>query len=234
MSRPIFRLPPSVQPLQNASVFRWLEQRVRPSARGEAHLYYLMPDGFEAYARILHPAYQPGADDPVRWSEIAGLLGTTLHPGADFEKLAGSRIDDWEEPSWGQLPEVETRDLVEILRHFTTSRCCLFAIWEGRGGMDRLWQGAVSIRLPGRVYRLFGGTLDSALELLDEGEPAPGPSLWWPEDRAWFVGTDIDDVSSYVGGSRACISEILASGMETFEVSPDARVDMGADTINGG
>ena len=27
------------------------------------------------------------------------------------------------------------------------------------------------------------------------------PSLWWPGDRAWFVATEIDGFSSYVGGS---------------------------------
>ena len=234
MFRPILRLPPSVQPLQDASLFRWVEQRIRPKVRGEARVYSLLPDGFEAYARILHPAYQPAADDPVRWSEIAAQAGTILHSGADFEKLAGPRIDDWDEPFQGQLPEVEARDLVGILQQFTASRRCLFAIWEGQGGMDRLWQGAVSLQLPGRVYGLFGGTLDSALELLDQGDLYPRPNLWWPEDRAWFVGTGIDELSTFVGGSRACIDGILASGLETFEVSPDARFDSGADTINGG
>lgn len=214
-------------------MFRWLEQRVRPSARGEAHLYSLMPDGFEAYAHILHPAYQHGGDDPVRWSEIAGLVGTTLHPWADFEKLAGSRIGDWDDPSMGQLPEVEARELVEILRHFTTTDDCCLAIWEGYTSMKAFQKEAVQVSLPHRVYGLFGGALDSVLELLDEGKPIDGPNLWWPRDQAWCCATDIDDVSTYVGGSLACISEILASGMETFEVSPDDRIDMGADTING-
>ena len=233
MSRPIFRLPPSVQPLQDASLFRWIEHRVQPAVRGEARVYFLLPDGFEAYTRILHPAYQPTTDDPVRWSEIAAQVGTTLHSEADFEKLAGSRIDDWDEPRQGLLPKVEARELVGILRQFTTSPRCIFAIWEGWGGMDSLWQGAVSIRMPGRVYGLFGGPLNSALELLDHGALCPPPSLWWPEDQAWFVGTGIDELSTFVGGSRACIDGILASGVETFEVSPNARFDRDADTING-
>ena len=234
MSRPRFQLPASVQPVQDTSLFGWIEQRVRPRIRGEARVYFLLPDGFAAYARILHPAYQRAADDPVRWSEIAAQVGTTLHPGADFEKLAGSRIDDWDQPFQGQLPEVQARELVGILQQFTASRRCLFAIWEGQGGMDNLWQGAVSLRLPGRVYGIFGGTLGSALELLNQGVLCPRPSLWWPEDRAWFVGTGIDELSTFVGGSRACIDGILASRMETFEVSPDARFDRDADTINGG
>ena len=70
------------------------------------------------------------------------------------------------------------------------------------------------------------------LELLDEGQPVDGPNLWWPEDRAWCCATDIDHVSSYVGGSRAFIGEILASCLETLEVAADARIDRQADTIN--
>ena len=52
MSHPTDKLPPSVQPLLDASWAHWLVQRVRPSIRGEAHLYSLLPDGFAAYARI--------------------------------------------------------------------------------------------------------------------------------------------------------------------------------------
>lgn len=36
------------------------------------------------------------------------------------------------------------------------------------------------------------------------------PNLWWPEDRAWVVGTDIDGDDTLVAGSHTMIDAILA------------------------
>lgn len=36
------------------------------------------------------------------------------------------------------------------------------------------------------------------------------PNLWWPDDRAWVVGTDIDGDDTLVAGSYAVINAILA------------------------
>ena len=232
MSHPTDKLPPSVKPLLDAASCHWLEQRVRPSIRGEAHLYSMMPDGFESYARILHPAYWQGSDVPLRWAEVAAQAGTVLHPGAHYEKLAGSNTGHLVDPLQGRLPEAEARVLVSILGNFTESNDCGLLIWEGYASMKEIQKEAATIRLPRRVYRLYGGTLDSVLELLDEGQPIDGPNLWWPEDQAWCCATDIDDFSTYVGGSRPCIGEILASCLETFGISSDARIDRQADTIN--
>jgi hypothetical protein len=60
-----------------------------------------------------------------------------------------------------------------------------------------------------------------------------GPQIWWPDDRAWCVATEIDLDSTYVGGSRAFIERLM--GEPELEVMPavlDDRVDLGADTIN--
>jgi hypothetical protein len=37
-----------------------------------------------------------------------------------------------------------------------------------------------------------------------------GPGLWWPDDRAWFVGTDSFEKRTWVGGSRRLIERLLA------------------------
>jgi hypothetical protein len=36
------------------------------------------------------------------------------------------------------------------------------------------------------------------------------PNLWWPDDRAWVVGTDIDGNDTIVAGSHDAIDAILA------------------------
>lgn len=47
------------------------------------------------------------------------------------------------------------------------------------------------------------------------------PQWWWPDDRAWFVGTEIDDPWTYVAGSTALIDTILASPRwEAVRVEP--------------
>jgi len=58
-------------------------------------------------------------------------------------------------------------------------------------------------------------------------------SLWWPEDRAWFVATEIDLNSTYVGGSTSTIEALLASpGLEAFPVTPNDPTDWTSDSIN--
>ena len=59
------------------------------------------------------------------------------------------------------------------------------------------------------------------------------PNLWWPQDRAWCVATNIDLLASYVGGSRQYVEAILASpDLEAFEVSAEMSVQWDSDTIN--
>jgi len=54
-----------------------------------------------------------------------------------------------------------------------------------------------------------------------------------PDDRAWFVSTDIDLASTYVGGSRVCIDAILsAEEVEALPASIDDPLGVAADTIN--
>jgi len=53
------------------------------------------------------------------------------------------------------------------------------------------------------------------------GSPSE-PNLWWPNDRAWFVATEIDLVSTYVGGRADLVRAIVASpDLEAFEVAAD-------------
>ena len=59
------------------------------------------------------------------------------------------------------------------------------------------------------------------------------PNIWWPEDRAWYVATDIDLYDTYVGGSEECIEAILSHlELEALPATLDARLGIGADIIN--
>ena len=118
-----------------------------------------------------------------------------------------------------------------------------------RAEIQRQWQAAWQpsfptdalakprVRLPGRDYILLEGPLDSVNEIGERTdwqgrshfEPY-APNLWWPDDRAWCVATEIDLDSTYVGGSTVLVRDLLNDQrLEALEVQgTDAR----ADTIN--
>lgn len=48
------------------------------------------------------------------------------------------------------------------------------------------------------------------------------PQRWWPDDRAWFVGADVDDPWTYVAGSEALAREVEKLPLETVRLPWDA------------
>jgi hypothetical protein len=58
----------------------WIGERLAPF---DAHqVTSVVPGGFAAYARVLHPAEDPlEGDRLVRWAEVAAWSGTPLHAG---------------------------------------------------------------------------------------------------------------------------------------------------------
>ena len=233
--------PTSIHPLVDAAPVEWLAERIRPMGRGSNRvlLHSVIPEGFPNYARILHPAFVPGEDTPIRWAEVAARNNKTVHPLMQFGRLSGSD-DNYAHPYWaeepfvGKLPEAEAKAIVPILRSFTTTpdRCYLL-VWEGYGGIKQSYPPTVTLELPDRKYLSYTGPVDSVLELCVDGNTLEGPNLWWPEDRAWIVATEIDFMETYVGGTAQCINQLLNdSGLEAFPAMTDARVDFLSDTIN--
>jgi hypothetical protein len=169
------------------------------------------------------------------------MTGKTMHPLVQFPKIAGT-ADHYQDPEWGQTPlegalpqEVEGPLLALLPRFTTTPSKCWFCIWYGWGDTDELEgydEHAYShIKSPGREYLLLSGAIEM-LTRIAQGHHH-GPSMWWPDDRAWFVATEIDLDCTYVGGSAACIARILDDDeLEAFPASLEDRVDFGSDTIN--
>jgi hypothetical protein len=52
-----------------------------------------VPKGFQAYARIFHPASDP-AGRPVSWAEVAKVCGTIPHPEMQWHAILGLRDAD--------------------------------------------------------------------------------------------------------------------------------------------
>lgn len=56
-------------------------------------------------------------------------------------------------------------------------------------------------------------------------------NLWWPEDCAWCVHTEIDLNTTYIGGSQKMIDALVAQpGLETYQLEPTDEVV--SDTVN--
>ncbi|OPF83732.1 hypothetical protein VT50_0202720 [Streptomyces antioxidans] len=70
-------------------------------------------------------------------------------------------------------------------------------------------------------------------EPLDRDPFWRAPNLWWPEDRAWCVATDIDFTSTYLGASPACVDAVLAAdGIEAYRAHLIDPVTDESDHLN--
>ena len=91
-----------------------------------------------------------------------------------------------------------------------------------------------TLKIPGRGYYIGRGPLTAALETVyGVVQHYQSPSIWWPDDRAWCVATEVDFDWTYVGGSTECIAAVL--GHPDLEALP-ARLSDGvhwdSDGIN--
>ncbi|MGY1855307.1 hypothetical protein [Modestobacter sp. SYSU DS0290] len=218
---------------------QWLAESAR-SARPET-VAALVPAGFPALARVFHPAVRYVGDDDVEvpWSSVAAANGTAAHPLMQWGSVTGAMDyfeNDDQAPLWhgaparGHLPVPVAERMVEVLTRYTrTPDVCWFGVALG---------GAVltdhpTLTLPEREYWLVNGPITLAAENFAAEPYEQSANLWWPADRAWCVATDIDLVTTYVGGSAACIAELLdVAELEAAPAAATDRTTWDADEVN--
>ncbi|ODA40051.1 hypothetical protein [Desulfosporosinus sp. BG] len=204
----------------------------------------VIPNVFNEYARVFHPAEDNKGCGIVRWSEVAAWSGRSVHPEMQWEAICQpvSSTLALKPPLLGQCPREELIPLTELLAVHTTSlQRCWVCFWEGYAGIDeaiqRLDQAVPRIQLPDRGYYLLNVPLDKIAKgvfINKYGHEPLIPSLWWPDDRTWCVATEIDFRWTYVGGSRVCINELLADRrLECLATKPEHRGDYLSDVVNG-
>jgi hypothetical protein len=225
----------------------------------------VVPGGFEAYARVLHPAEEPGTGDRlVRWAEVAAWSGQPLDQDAQFHSVAlppvrPSQPAPWRSqgPRQGSLYPPDALVLAGLGRNWTTTPDrCWFCVWDGYG-----WETAVRLTpagqpaepvpdplptevrsgpralLPNREYLLYTGPAEDVTALARLGDGLPGEdqtaNLWWPDDQAWCVASEIDLGWSYVGGPAGLIGQVLADPrIEALATSPDDPVSRVEDWVD--
>jgi len=231
-----------VELMRDTSAAQWIEERLTWWEGDVLRVSAIVPQGFEAYVRILHPAQRDLQDGGtrLRWSTIASWNGRVVHPEMQFDRIgnlpATKANPPWDSPPQeGLLPREDCERLASVLRPYTsTPGVCWFCIWEGFGGYfdAKRYRDVPRVATPGRSYVLYRGPLD-AVTSFQWGWTWQCPNLWWPDDRAWCVATEIDLPETYVGGSKACIERVVADDLlEAMRTRADARVDINADSLN--
>jgi hypothetical protein len=210
----------------------WISSSRRRAEPGTVAAH--VPAVFEAYARVLHPAVRYAGDDDleVAWSGVAAHNGTVVHPLVPWDALTHGPVDSqpplWDDgPSEGHLPVALAARVAAVLaRHTATPERCLFGRWDGYGYDLKTPDAPPRLLLRGgHDVVLVRGTVADAVRNLAPEPWEQSANLWWPADRSWCVDTDIDLRSSYVGGSAACIAELMTTaGIEAVRVTPEDPV----------
>lgn len=229
--------------IKDASEVMWLKERLeQPWGRGDGCNYVasIIPSGYESYGKIFHPGYLGDENQEITWTELARYFNRKPHSQMQWYRIVEHDSPYFKhiklrEPAMGHFPQKQAKTLIEVLSKFTkTPDDCLFAVWDGWGGLEaeKRWPEATSFHASGREYILLGGPIEAAaMSVLPFCEQSA--SMWWPRDRAWCVTTEIDMMWTFVGGTIACIEELLAAGcLEVYHAKIDDRVDINEDKIN--
>ena len=237
---------PDISAVEDTSEAQWFVEGLDRSCKTVGGL---VPVGYEAYARILHPAWRVRREDdrlvrsPVRWAEVATLRGTVAHrlmqwpqvwalpffDDAVIAACADAGLAPIECPDEGRLPPQVAGPLNEVLAAYTGAPAsCWFGVWIGFG-----WEykdGIPATRRLSTGYRewdLFRAPLD-ALTLnffITREEFYQSANVAWADDRSWCLATDIDMKSTYVGGTKALIDAILRhEALEAYVANADDPV----------
>ena len=95
----------------------------------------------------------------------------------------------------------------------------------------------LKLNLPFRSYLLLEGPLDAALDLgwniTQESFVPQSPNLFWPQDHAWCVASEVDLFCTLVAGSEALAETLMADPrFEAWRVSPGDPITYDSDQIN--
>ena len=239
----------------------WIRERLHPFAQDVGSVVPPGFAAYARIFHPASIAGRPDVD--VRWSDVAGLSGKAVHPEMQFHAIAPAARDPEPrvyEPRLGVLSARQAGALVALLaRHTTTPSSCCLCLWDGYGylhpggvmtlvaarpplarlrvGLRRLqlsWskprfppRDGPRVRLPSRDYLLYRGSVAEALGWED------GPNLWWPDDHAWCVASEIDFPYTYVGGSEELINAIIADpAIEALPATVEDGITYDSDKLN--
>ncbi len=213
-------------PAPNAEPADWLLERLTDFAVNVASL---VPSGFEAYARVFHPAEkvtctadadQSSTSELLRWADVAELTGRTPHKLMQWASIQGPHPELYDytalkagnvyirAPLGGSLPLELTQALWPLLgQHTGTPNECFFAVWEGFGGLPKFIHEAPALEIPDRRFYLFSAPLQTV-------------------EQSFYTGASPADVG---GGFMVMLDEEEAGGV--FQQEPEPAQSSGVGVL---
>lgn len=180
----------------------WIAERLL--APDERVVASIVPGGFDAYVRLLHPiGTDPNAHGiPVRWSEVAAWSGRTLDRDSQFHAIAVSLDESDQLPPWhgakprqGSLEPDDARALIDVLgRHTSTPSRCWFCIWDGYGWGD---EESLAHRAD-LAGRLADPPIPAEVRAPIPAEVRAGPRVRLPERDYYLYSGPLDAALAFV------------------------------------
>lgn len=208
-------------------------------------------DVASANGTTMHPAAEWGSlvgswqrqSDPGLWNsapskalpeDVAlGLAAILAGHSSEQDHCYFGVWEGWGRPSlFGIRPRAE--DLSAAAEAIRRARKAFYEEVEAWHGFV---ESGATFAIPGRTMHLLFGPLEAIEDFYERKAGSrftrTTPSAWWPEDRAWFVGGDVDLNTTYVGGSSAAIKAVLTDErLEALPVPDTQGVAWDTDTIN--
>jgi hypothetical protein len=184
------------------------------------------PQDYPDHCWILHPMYEPApARRRIRWSEVMERKGRTIsrwqYTLSDLVFDPDSDELPLERPETGTLDWANLEELVKILARHSVDGVETWCYWAQSALEDLL-----------HPVRIRSGELRETPGLLDPGGDASDhwsfPANWWPQDRSWFMLSDVDLSATEVIGSPELIDEFL--GNDFLEVIRHPKI---SESLNG-
>ena len=214
------RFPEGIEPSFDQEAGAWIPPRLLPRT-GPLRVGHFVPTGFEAYVEIGHGPFTPDDDqgpldgEMPRWQRQALLPLLIRHTSTPGRCWFGQWEGFGEWSAGGGVLVAIPRGLRARLavRRFRREE-----LRRQEQELDAL--AGMARTTTHFTHLLLEGPLE-ALPAMEDSGIRPS-TVTWPEDRAWFLSSDIDPPWSHLGGSRALIDEVLTTReLQPTEVRPE-------------
>jgi hypothetical protein len=247
-----------MRPCTDKSAFDWIQNgRLEPNPLGHNDpawigntVLHLIPNGFEAYAKIFHQL-EARFDDPCKPLSIEEKNILKIGKCAPLADLVERHRSNRQSRVWwseaASILGVQYTGGLDLhwLRAQHEPGCWTrHIIGPGDGGLEPDEYDEIAgfldgeegsrecfFRLPEMPFiltdqtLLFQGAVDEVTSIPAEG-PYRFPEYWWSTTHQWCVCSDYDLFFTIVGGHRRLISKILNSSLlESIEIDSDLRID---------
>lgn len=225
-------LPQEFLAIEERSFFDWVEKGCSGPVTS---INRYMPQVFEKYVHICHPAWQFPGYIPTRWStavkdrfpEFDGKSSwTEIGTNIDYDNISAGDILG---PLEG-VPPVEAINAVEKAISIVTGpeENCIFAFWEGFFAPEQLHLSRTKVismsQPPGHFIlqaprAILFDYWRTELENPYYTYPKSTPQAVWCTKRQWFYAVPFHDFSSFFGGSNKMVKILFESkDVESYEL----------------